>query len=95
MGRKIEKTNGVNNMIDNVAYNNTLIRCVCDSDLVYLSSERDAELINAKGEVFTRKRYRGACTECGRETKVEIGKFDAEASWNRETLMAMETTNEQ
>lgn len=80
-------------MIDNVAYDNTLIRCTCGSDLVYLAHESDVQLINAKGERFSRKRYRGACIECGRETSIEIGKANAEASWNRETLMGMETTN--
>lgn len=77
-------------MIDNIAYDNTLNRCVCGSDLVYLSNESDAELINSDGVAFKRKRYRGACTECARETSIQIGKYNAEISWNRETKAEIE-----
>lgn len=76
-------------MIDNLAYDNTLIRCICGSDMIYLSYENDAELVNSDGKFFKQKRYRGACTECARETSIKIGKHKAELSWNRETLIDM------
>jgi len=77
-------------MIDDIAYDNTLIRCICGSDMVYLSCESDAELINPDGVSFKQKRYRGACTECARETSIEIGKYNAELSWNKETKIELD-----
>ena len=77
-----------------VAYDNTLVRCVCGSDMVYLSREKDVDLVNSKGVFFKRKSYRGACTECARETSIEIGKWNAEISWNRETKAELKKEEE-